>query len=288
MADQAIFGIIGNPLAHSLSPVMHNAAYREMGFNGHYLTFETGNLRDIIDMIRERNISGVSVTLPFKEEVLDLMDDLDSNALRIGSVNTVTNRNGRLLGSNTDWLGLIQDIRDRFEIRGKTVAVLGAGGAARAAVYAIHLEGGSPVVVNRTAARGENLATEFGCAFLPLSEIGVVDASGLINTTPVGMMPHEDESPVPARALRRFGWVMDIVYNPPFTRLLKEAREKGCKTVDGIGMFVNQGAEQIRLWTGKKAPRGLMRRVVEEELRQRSEVRHQRSARSRTKTNIEH
>lgn len=272
-AAQETFGILGNPLGHSLSPVMHNAAYRAMGFNGHYAAFETDNLRETVAMIRERSTRGVSVTLPFKEAVLPMMDDLDIDALRIGSVNTVTNTNGRLLGSNTDWTGLVQDLRGRFEIRERTIAVLGAGGAARAAVYAIQQEGGVPVVVNRTKARGEALAGQFGCAFLPLSEIATLRGAGLINTTSVGMMPREDESPVPAPALCRFMWAVDIVYNPPVTRLLREAREQGCETANGIGMFVNQGAEQIRIWTGKEAPRGLMRRVVEEELeRQRGTV----------------
>ncbi|RJR47008.1 MAG: shikimate dehydrogenase [Desulfobacteraceae bacterium] len=266
MATQEIFGIIGNPLAHSLSPLMHNAAYKEMGVDGYYAPFETDDLRKTINMIRERNVRGVSVTLPFKESVLPLMDDLESDAVRIGSVNTITNRNGRLLGSNTDWKGLIQDLRGRFQIRGKTIAVLGAGGAARAALYAVLLEGGNPVVVNRTPVRGEKLAGDFGCAFHPLSEIAELRASGLINTTSVGMMPHEGQSPVPACTLGRFRWVMDIVYNPQRTKLLEKAGERGCETVNGIGMFVNQGAEQIRLWTGRAAPRELMREVVEEAL----------------------
>ncbi|RJR41756.1 MAG: shikimate dehydrogenase [Desulfobacteraceae bacterium] len=287
MAKQEIFGIIGNPLVHSLSPVMHNAAYREMGIDGSYEPFETDDLRTTIHMIRDRNIRGVSVTLPFKESVLPLMDDLESDAVRIGSVNTITNREGRLLGSNTDWRGLISDLRGRFAIRGKTIAVLGAGGAARAAAYAVQMEGGNPVIVNRTSARGERVARDFGCAFHPLSEITNLRASGMINTTSVGMMPHEDQSPVPAHTLGRFRWVMDIVYNPQSTRLLREARERGCETVNGIGMFVNQGAEQIRLWTGMAAPRELMRGVVEEALRgggrrteggdQRTEIRGQRS-----------
>jgi shikimate dehydrogenase len=261
------YAIIGNPLGHSLSPLMHNTAYRAMGMNASYEALETPDLQEAIATIRERDVRGVSVTIPFKESVLAHLDEVDPDALRIGSVNTLTSRNGRLLGSNTDWPGLRRDLRGRWEIRGNTVAILGAGGAARAAVYAIQQEGGMPVIVNRTGSRGETLAEQFGCASLPLSEIGSLRAAGLINTTSVGMMPRADESPVPARLLSRFRWVADIVYNPPLTRLLAEASTAGCETITGIGMFVNQGAEQIRIWTGRPPPRQLMRRVVEEALK---------------------
>lgn len=277
-----IYGVIGNPLGHSLSPVMHNEAYRAMGLRAHYQTFETEDLEKIIGMVRECEIRGVSVTLPFKEAVLPLLDEVDPDALHIGSVNTVINNGGRLQGSNTDWTGLSRDLRGRVEIRGKTIAIIGAGGAARAAVYAIQKEGGIPVVVNRTQPRGEALARKFGCSFLPLSEIGSLRAAGLVNTTSVGMMPHVDESPVPPQVLYRFRWVADIVYNPPVTMLLREAVSARCETIDGVGMFVNQGAEQIRIWTGKTAPRELMRRVVEGALSQsrRSEIGCQRKSRA--------
>jgi shikimate dehydrogenase len=263
-----IYGVIGNPLGHTLSPVMHNAAYRAMGLNALYLSFETENLEEALGLIRKRNIRGVSVTLPFKESVLQLLDEVDPDALHIGSVNTVTNEDGRLRGSNTDWTGLSLDLRGRLEIRRKTIAVLGAGGAARAVVYALQQEGGLPVVANRTAARAEAVAGQFGCGFLPLSEIGSLGAEGLINTTSVGMMPKMDESPVPARVLHCFRWVADIIYNPPVTMLLREAGSAGCRTINGIGMFVNQGAEQIRIWTGKGAPRELMRKVVLDKLQE--------------------
>lgn len=266
MKGPELYGVIGNPLGHSLSPLMHNTAYRAMGLDALYQAFETEDLAETIAMVRERNIRGVSVTLPFKEEVLCLLEEVDCDAIHIGSVNTLTNEHGRLRGSNTDWTGLTRDLRGRFELRGKTIAVLGAGGAARAAVYAIQQVGGVPVVVNRTKARGETLAMHFGCAFLPLSEIGALRAAGLVNTTSLGMMPHVDETPVPASVLHRFRWVVDIVYNPPVTRLLREAGSAGCETINGIGMFVNQGAEQIRIWTGKDAPRELMREVVLERL----------------------
>ncbi len=183
-----------------------------------------------------------------------------------GAVNTITNEGGRLRGSNTDWAGLAEDLQDRFPIAGHEIAVIGAGGAARAAVFAVKRIGGVPIIANRTSARGEIMAREFGCDFLPLSDIDSLNAAGLVNTTPVGMIPHVDQSPVKAEILHRFLWVADIVYHPLFTRLLREAGEAGCEPLSGLGMFVNQGAEQIRIWTGRAAPRELMRKVVLEKL----------------------
>lgn len=261
-----IYGLIGSPLAHSLSPLMHNAAYRAMGLNAHYTLFETRNLAETAKMIRDRGIMGVSVTLPFKQAVLPFLDELDNEAAQIGAVNTITNRGGQLTGSNTDWLGLLEDLRGRFEISGREVAVIGAGGAARAALYGVLRHGGVPVVVNRTVSKGEDLAREFGCRFLPLSEIRSLDGAGLINTTPVGMTPRVDETPVSRDGLHRFRWVADVIYTPLVTRLLREADGAGCETCNGLGMFVNQGAEQIRIWTGKTAPKELMRKVVTERL----------------------
>jgi shikimate dehydrogenase len=166
--------------------------------------------------------------------------------------------------------GLIRDLEESLEVRGKTFAILGAGGAARAAVYGILKEGGVPIVVNRTVENGEEIAGEFGCQFHPLSEIARIKADCLINTTSVGMAPDSEKSPVMKKNLVNFAWVVDIVYNPLKTRLLREAEEAGCTVLDGVGMFVHQGAEQTKLWMGKEPPRGLMRKVVLEKLRERN------------------
>jgi shikimate dehydrogenase len=238
-----------------------------MGLHAEYRAFETGDIRRSVRMIRDKGIRGVSVTLPYKQSVIPLLDELDPEASRIGAVNTITSEGGRLRGSNTDWRGLAHEMRGRFELKGQRIAVIGAGGAARAAIYAVGSEGGLPVILCRDTTKGESLGRELGCEFVPLSDIGSVSAPGLINTTPLGMAPHTGESPVEARLLGRFDWVVDIIYNPQVTRLLEDARGKGCRTLNGIGMLVNQGAEQIRIWTGKEAPRELMREVVTERLR---------------------
>ena len=265
-----IFAVFGNPIGHSLSPVMHNAAFKRMKINAHYVPFCVKNVEDAVRGIRGLDIRGVSITIPFKTEVMAYLDEVDESSLRIGAINTILNdHNGRLKGFNTDWSGLIRDLEESLEIRDKTFVILGAGGAARAAVYGILEEGGIPIIVNRGVERGEEMAREFGCSFHPLSEIGTIKADCLINTTSVGMAPDSERSPVMREHLPNFRWVVDIVYNPLKTRLLRDAEEAGCMVLDGVGMFVHQGAEQTKIWTGKEPPRPLMRRVVLERLRER-------------------
>ena len=169
-------------------------------------------------------------------------------------------------GHNTDWIGFGRDLKEFLPIQGNTFGVLGAGGAARAVLFGILSEGGNPVVLNRTAAKGEALAKEFGCSFLPLSEIGALKADCIVNATSVGMAPQMATSPLEAKALGNFPHIVDIIYNPLETKLLKEARKAGCRTRSGLGMFVQQGAEQIRLWTGMEPPVESMKRAVREKL----------------------
>lgn len=261
-----IYGLIGNPVAHSLSPLMHNAAFANMEIDARYVAFCVHDLAQAVQGIRGLNIRGVSVTLPFKTAVIAYLDDLDPGARAIGAVNTILNNDGRLTGFNTDWTGLIRDLEEAMDLRGKRFAVLGAGGAARAAVFGIIHAGGTPVIVNRSVAHGEALAAEFGCAFHPLAHAARVEADCLINTTPVGMTPQVDQSPMSLAVLKRFPWVVDIIYTPLKTKLLRDAEADGCRTRSGLGMFVHQGAEQIRLWTGQLPPVDLMRRAVVERL----------------------
>ncbi|MGC9976988.1 MAG: shikimate dehydrogenase, partial [Syntrophales bacterium] len=209
---------------------------------------------------------GVSVTMPYKVTVMGHLDEVDDDARKIGAVNTIVNDNGRLTGLNTDWIGLVQSLKEVMDIRGRVFAILGAGGTARAAIFGIEREGGIPIIVNRNMARGESLASEWACPFYPLTELARVRADCLINTTPVGMIPSIDESPVSGEILVNYRWVMDVIYNPLKTRLISNAEKAGCITIPGLSMFVNQGAEQIRLWTGREAPRGLMKQIVMERL----------------------
>jgi shikimate dehydrogenase len=265
-----IFALFGNPVGHSLSPLMHNATFKKMKIHAHYVPFCVQNLEDAVRGIRGLDIRGASITIPFKTAVMSYLDEVDESSLRIGAVNTVLNDDeGRLKGYNTDWIGLIHDLKESLEIGGKNFAILGAGGAARAAVFGILKEGGIPVIVNRTIGKGREIAREFGCPFYPLAEIGKIEADCLINTTPVGMAPEREKSPVGKGNLGNFRWVMDIIYNPLETRLLKDALEAGCNALSGVGMFVHQGAEQIRIWMGAEPPRAFMKGVVLERLKER-------------------
>ena len=261
-----LFGLLGNPVEQSLSPLMHDAALKKMKIAARYLPFCIQDIGSAVRGIRGIGICGVSVTIPFKVAVMEHLDEADADARKIGAVNTIVNDNGRLKGFNTDWIGLVQSISEVTDIKGKMFAILGAGGTARAAVFGIEREGGIPVIVNRSVARGERLAKEWGCSFYPLSELGRVRADCLINTTPVGMIPNVDESPVSSAIFVKYRWVVDVVYNPLKTRLMRDAEKAGCITVPGLGMFVHQGAEQIRLWTGQEAPREFMKQVVRERL----------------------
>jgi shikimate dehydrogenase len=265
-----IFALFGNPVGHSLSPLMHNATFKRMNIDAHYVPFCVKNLEDAVRGIRGLDIRGVSITIPFKTTVMPYLDEVDESSLRIGAVNTILNDdNGRLKGSNTDWIGLIRDLKESLEISGKTFAILGAGGAARAAVFGILREGGIPLILNRTIEKGERMARDFGCEFYPLSEIVNLKADCLINTTPVGMTPDAEKSPVGRESLGNFTWVLDIIYNPLKTKLLMDAEEAGCMVLSGAGMFVHQGAEQIKIWKGLEPPRAFMKGVVLNELKER-------------------
>jgi len=263
----AIFALFGNPVGHSLSPLMHNAAYNKMGINASYVTLCVENPEEAIERIKERSIRGASVTIPFKTAVMPYLDEVEESARTIGAINTISHDDtGRLRGYNTDWIGIVLDLEESLVIQGKTFAILGAGGAARAVVFGILHKGGIPLILNRTTTRGAEMAQEFGCPFYHLSEIGGISADCLINTTPVGMAPEQGTSPIAKEVLTNFRWVMDCIYNPLKTQLLQDAEEAGCTVLNGVGMFVHQGAEQIKIWTGKKPPREFMRQVVLDKL----------------------
>lgn len=265
--DTALYALIGNPVAHSLSPLMHNRAYQELKLEARYVAFCVSDLENALRGIRALQISGVSVTIPFKVEVMKYLDEVDEVARKIGAVNTiVVNEQGKLIGNNTDWRGIVRTLQEIGEINGRSFVVLGAGGTAQAAIYAITAAGGFPIIVNRTEETGRRLALAWGIPFYPLAEIDRLNADCLINTTPVGMYPDIDASPVPAGVLHNFRWVMDVIYHPLQTRLLREAEKAGCGVLSGLTMFVHQGAEQIKLWTGQEPPRELMLEEVKKYL----------------------
>ncbi len=261
-ASTSVYGIFGDPVSHSLSPVMHNAAFSHIGYNAAYLPFRVKDIASGVSAIRALNIKGVSVTIPHKISIMPFLDEVDEMAEKIGAVNTVVNRDGILTGYNSDWLGAVKALSEKTEIRGKEAAVIGAGGAARAIGFGLKSEGGEVVIVNRSADKGERLARDIGAEFLLLSEFRGKTYDILINTTPLGMTPNIGTTPVRKDCLAENTVVMDIVYNPLKTRLLKEAEDAGCTVIDGLAMFVYQGVFQFELWTEKKAPVEVMRGAV--------------------------
>ncbi len=258
----ALYGVLGNPVGHSLGPAMHNSAFAHVGFNGVYLAFKVADIKAAVSGIRALDIKGVSITIPHKVAIMEHLDRVDDTAAIIGAVNTVVNENGVLTGFNSDSPGAMAALLEKTAIKGKTVAMIGAGGAARAVGHGIKANKGELVILNRTVAKGEALARDLNAGFYPLDRFKDVQPDIVINTTAMGMTPETDVMPVPPSFIRPKMVVMDIVYNPLETALLKAARQKGCIIVDGVAMFVYQGAYQFEIWTGKKAPVDIMRKIV--------------------------
>jgi shikimate dehydrogenase len=261
-----VYAVLGNPVAHSLSPVMHNRAFCETGYRGVYVALKVTDIAGAIAGVRALGFSGASVTVPHKVAVMDHLDEIDPTARAIGAVNTVVNQDGRLVGTNTDAEGAVAALKEKTRLKGRVLAVIGAGGAARAVAYGAVQKGAKVVIVNRSEARGRSLSRFLDCPFVRLAEFSGAGIDILVNTTPSGMSPRTDQLPVDAGILNAKMVVMDAVYNPMKTRLLKEAEKRGCKTVDGVAMFVYQGARQFSLWTGLAAPVEKMREAVAEAL----------------------
>jgi shikimate dehydrogenase len=257
-----IYGILGRPVTHSLSPSMHNAAFQKLGINAVYVPFPVTDLGPAVAGIRGLAIGGASVTIPFKEEIIPLLDEIDPLARRMGAVNTVVNREGWLTGYNTDWLGAVTALKAETAITGEHVLLLGAGGAARAIAFGILENGGKVTITDLDGPRAEALARELAVEAIPLRSLGQCPASILINATPVGMAPDLHGLPLEPELLDRFSLVMDIVYRPLLTRLLREARIRGCRTVDGLQMLIHQATAQFELWTGQSAPLETMSRAA--------------------------
>ncbi len=274
-----VCGIVGDPIAHSLSPAMQNAAFDAVGLNYVYvpLRLPRGAARIGAESMRALGIRGLNVTVPHKVDILPFLDSVDPQARRIGAVNTILNEDGLLTGFNTDAAGFTEGLsRCNIDVDGAEVVVMGAGGAARAVVFSLYERGALVTILNRDAARAASLARDVSATGLgPVKNGGLTDAELelrlpravlLVNTTSVGMHPLEGESSCPRRLLRPDLAVCDIVYNPRDTLLLREAASCGAATIDGVEMLVRQGARAFELWTGVAAPVELMRSVVTEEL----------------------
>lgn len=267
VGEPPIYAVFGDPVGHSLSPVMHNSALTQTGLDGYYLAFRVKDIAAAVSGIRGLGIRGVSITIPHKVSVIKYIDKMDDLAAEIGAVNTVVNHQGVLHGYNSDCSGAIKALTEKTTIKGKKVAVVGAGGGARAVGFGVKQEGGRLTIINRTEEKGEKLADDLGCEFRSLSEVKQLSYDIIINATSAGMTPDENSVPLNTHLLEREMVVMDMVYNPLKTRFLEKAQKFGCIIVDGVSMLVHQGAVQFELWTGRKAPVDVMRKVVLDELK---------------------
>ncbi len=276
-SDTKVLGIIGNPLAHSLSPQMHNRALEHLKLNYVYVPFlvDKQALKYAVEGLRALGVVGVNVTIPFKEAIIEYLDDISQEARWCGAVNVVKNVEGKLIGHNTDGAGFMASLKEKgLRLPGAKVIVLGAGGAARAITYYLVQAGvRTLILVNRSVDRAQSIARQLGAiSSVPIRTLGwnadeleqaVSEADVLINTTPVGMYPDTGRMPpVNPHWFHSRLVVCDVVYNPIETELLRQAAARGLKTVDGIGMFVHQGALAFRLFTGVEAPLDVMREVV--------------------------
>ncbi len=268
-----VYGIIGDPIEHTMSPIMHNAAFKKLGIDCWYLPFRVRKeeLGKAIEGMRALNISGLNVTIPHKVAVIPFLDKLDPMARKIGSVNTIVNDDGVLTGYNTDATGFLQALLEKgVRPEGKNIVILGAGGASRAISFILAERGGNLVILNRTLDKAKEWVSRLSkilnreAKALKLDEENLVvameKADILINATSVGMSP--DETLVPAQLLKPGLIIFDIVYNPIKTRLLREAEAAGGQTISGLDMLVWQGAMAFEKWTGKAAPLELMKEEV--------------------------
>ncbi|CAH8356704.1 unnamed protein product [Eruca vesicaria subsp. sativa] len=281
--DTKVYGVIGQPVSHSKSPIVHNQAFKLIGFNGVYLHLLVDDVASFLKTYSSSDFAGFSCAIPHKEAALKCCDEVDPLAKSIGAVNTILRRknDGKLFGYNTDCIGSISAIEDGLRssssdqssvhctssspLAGKTVVVIGAGGAGKAVAYGAKVKGAKVVIANRTFERALELAEAIGGRALSLEELDSFHAEEgmvLANTTSIGMQPNVDETPISKDALKHYALVFDAVYTPRNTRLLREAEECGATTVSGAEMFVRQAYEQFEIFTGLPAPKELYWKIM--------------------------
>jgi 3-dehydroquinate dehydratase/shikimate dehydrogenase len=257
-----VYGVIGDPIAHSLSPQMQNAAFQARKIDAVYLPFLVHDLRDFISAVKPLGIRGFSVTLPHKQKILRHLDDCDSLAKAIGAVNTVVVRgSGKLYGYNTDYIGVLRALQMRISLSASRVLVLGAGGAARTVAFSLAQSGASVCICARRAQQAKQLASAIGGEAVTRARLREEFFDAIVNATPVGMFPAVERSPLTERELN-CRLVFDLIYRPSETKLLQLAARRGIETVSGLEMFLAQGAAQWEIWTGERAPLAPMRRAV--------------------------
>ena len=261
-----IYGLIGNPVDKSKGYIIHNKAFEQLNLNSMYLNFLVDDLASFIKNFRNY-FEGLSITMPFKQEIIKHLDYLDPIAKKIKSVNTVIKKQDKLIGYNTDLTGAIKSIESKTKLKGKNALMLGAGGAARAIAFGIVEKGGTLTIINRTAEKAKALAKELKCKAAPLSELkNQKNVDIIINATSIGMHPKIDETPIKKEILKKItsktAIVFDTIYNPKKTKLLKDSETLNLITISGIDMFINQAAEQFKLFTGKEMPVNVVRELI--------------------------
>lgn len=277
-SETRLLGVMGHPIRHSMSPLMHNTVFRKLKLNCAYFAFNVpeGKLRDFMKGAEAMDFAGLNVTIPHKVSVMKYLDETSKEASLIGAVNTIKFNKGKLQGYNTDGLGCVRALEESgVKVKGKRILIIGAGGAARAISFQCLMGGARELTVSnrledydRAVELGRDLKVKLGkdVEILRLDDVDkrVLDSIDvLIHATPVGMHPKVNESIIPAKIIPKHLAVMDIVYNPVETKLLHDAAKKGCKTIDGVGMFVHQGAEALKIWFNiKNPPVKLMRETV--------------------------
>lgn len=266
-AATKVYGVAGNPIRSSLSPIMMNTAFRRETVNAVYLALQTNKLSDLLRLVHEIPIQGVSITMPLKQEILPHLEQTDPLSAKIGAVNTIRMLDGKLYGFNTDVAGIVGPLEKRMSLRGAKILVLGAGGAARAAVFGLRDKGAEVFILNRTPETAQKLARQSGSKTIKKDALAKMSFDAIVNATPVGMAGNKTAPLLEAKDLNT-RLVFDLVYNPLETPLIHLARQKGIPIITGIEMFVQQGARQFEIFTGKPAPEEEMFRVVLHALRQ--------------------
>jgi 3-dehydroquinate dehydratase/shikimate dehydrogenase len=257
-----VYGVIGNPIGHSLSPQLQNAGFQARKIDAVYLPFLVRDLKDFCNSTAALGMKGFSVTLPHKEAILRYLDACDELAAFIGAVNTVSVRgSGKLFGYNTDYVGVLRALERRMPLRGSRVLILGAGGVARAVAFALSRAGASVGICARRPARAVALARVAGGEGIARKHLRTEFFDAIVNATPVGMYPAAGQSPLEARELN-CRLLFDTIYRPRATKLMQLAARRGIETVSGVEMFVAQGTAQWEIWTGQRAPEKVMRAAV--------------------------
>jgi 3-dehydroquinate dehydratase/shikimate dehydrogenase len=257
-----IYGVIGNPISKSMGYLIHNRAFKETGSSDIYVPFLVDNVEKFFKGFSPY-FEGLSVTMPFKEDIMAVIDEVDETARKIGAVNTVVRDGEGWKGYNTDCTGAVKALEEHIDLNGKKVLIIGAGGTAKAIGHGVREKGAKiTVTYNKNKERGTQLAKELGAEVVNVQDAGEEEVDVLINCSPVGMNPDVEATPISSRHLRKGMIVFDSVYNPPETRLIRDAKAAGCTAISGIELFINQAVGQFELWTGQKAPANPMRDVV--------------------------